>query len=240
MTTAQLPEKQTAIEVVSPPPEVPPDNTPALSIDEMFGDLFDKERRFSERYAVHLDRGRAVMEAGYSTKKENALKLADNMLAKPRIRECVQACLDIVSAHTLEIDGPRIRQELQAMATTRVADFFEMQEVVLRDDKGNPILREDGQPWMERRFVAKDFTQMDNRGIKSIKISENKFGQQVQLEAFNQQDALVKLGRSKGEFLEEAPRPISVTFHMGFDMPPKRRRPSLAGEVIEIKGEVVE
>ena len=181
-----------------------------------------QQQRFCERYATHLNRNLAVQEAGYSERNNGSWgQIADRLLAVPKVRAWVKAMLAAYSRMSVEVDGPRIRAELQGMAMADVGTFFEKDPTPLRDEAGEIIRDKRRRPVWNGKFRVRDFTKMDTRGIKAIKIVDNNHGQQVHLEAFNKQEALVRLGKAKGEFLEEEPRPPELHLHFNMPMPVK-------------------
>jgi phage terminase small subunit len=99
--------------------------------------LTDKQRRFVDRYIVHLQAGRAADEAGYGTKRPD--QAATRLLAMEHVRAAIEERLRR-DREKSELDEAWVLERLR-----RVAEWC-MQ--------AKPVLDSDGNPTGEYRFDA--------------------------------------------------------------------------------------
>jgi phage terminase small subunit len=88
----------------------------------MTGKLTAKQQRFVDEYLIDLNGTQAAIRAGYSQKTAN--EIAAENLAKPSIREVIDAALDRRSKET-QIDANWVLKRLAAEAEADVNDLYD-------------------------------------------------------------------------------------------------------------------
>jgi phage terminase small subunit len=90
------------------------------------GNWTDRQRRFVHRYMQHRNGARAVREAGYSCKPENADRIAWALRNEPRfahVREAVERLEADLQAR-LKIEAEQVLDELRKVAVFNLADVL--------------------------------------------------------------------------------------------------------------------
>jgi phage terminase small subunit len=161
------------------------------------GNWTDRQRRFVHRYMQHRNGARAVREAGYSCKPENADRIAWALRNDPRfahVREAVERLEADLQAR-LKIEAEQVLDELRKVAIFNLADVL-----VIQDDA---TARLDLTEADAAHLAALSEVQIEERTIKGKDGAPDEVLRSIKIKAHSKLDALEKLGKNLRLFTDK-------------------------------------
>jgi phage terminase small subunit len=161
------------------------------------GNWSDRQRKFVHCYMRHGNGARAVREAGYSCKPENADRIAWKLRNDPRfahVREAIDR-REVDLQARLKIKAERVLTELSKVA------FFSLGDVV--------VIREDGTTSLDlteadaTHLAALSEIQIEERTIKGRDGEPDTVVRTIKIKAHSKLEALEKLGKNLKLFTEK-------------------------------------
>jgi phage terminase small subunit len=153
--------------------------------------------RFVHRYMQHRNGARAVREAGYSCKPENADRIASAFRNEPRfahVREAVERLETDLQAR-IKIEAEQVLDELWKVAVFNLADVL--------------VIHEDGTARLDlteadaAHFAALSEVQIEERIIKGKDGGPDEVVRTIKVRAYSKLDALEKLGKNLRLFTDK-------------------------------------
>jgi phage terminase small subunit len=161
------------------------------------GNWTDRQRRFVYRYLQHRNGARAIREAGYTCKPENADRVAWILLNETRfthVREAVDQREAELQAR-LKVGAEQVLEELSKVA------FFSLADVV--------VIQEDGTARLDlteadaAHLAALSEVQIEERTIKGREGEPDTTVRTIKVKAHSKLDALEKLGKNLKLFTDK-------------------------------------
>jgi phage terminase small subunit len=180
------------------------------------GNWTDRQRRFVHRYMQHRNGARAVREAGYSCKPENADRIAWALRNEPRfahVREAVERLEADLQAR-LKIEAEQVLDELRKVATFSLADVL-----VIQDDG---TARLDLTEADAAHLAALSEVQIEERTVKGKEGAPDEVVRTIKIKAHSKLDALEKLGKNLRLFTDKLE--MSGGLDIGAQLSAARRR----------------
>lgn len=144
-------------------------------------ELTDKQQLFCIYYLKYFNATKAYQKA-YGVSYETALVAGPRLLGNVRIKQQIEK-LKVERMAGIYLDGKDILQKYIDIAFADISDFVEFgqEEVVLKDDNGNPLLDENGQEiTILRNYVNfKNSNEVDGTIINEV--SKGKDGVKIKL-----------------------------------------------------------
>ncbi|WP_404289683.1 terminase small subunit [Microvirga sp. RSM25] len=188
------------------------------------GNWTDRQRRFVHRYMQHRNGARAVREAGYSCKPENADRIAWALRNEPRfahVREAVERLETDLQAR-LKIEAEQVLEEISKVA------FFSLADVVVIQDDGTARL--DLTEADAAHLAALSEVQIEERTIKGRDGTPDEVLRTIKIKAHSKLDALEKLGKNLKLFTDKLE--MSGGLDIGAQLTAARRRARIAADTI--------
>jgi phage terminase small subunit len=160
------------------------------------GNWSDKQRRFVWRYLQHRNGARAVREAGYTCKPENADRIAWELRNDPRyvhVREAIDRREAEIQAR-LKIGTEDVLEELRKVA------FFNLADVLVIQDDGTACL--DLSEADAAHLAALAEVNIEERTIKGRDGEPDTTARTIKIKAHSKLDALEKLGKHLKLFVD--------------------------------------
>jgi len=154
----------------------------------------DKQLRFVEEYIIDLNATQAAIRAEYSEK--TAYSVGQRLLKNAEIQKAVQAAMHRRSERT-EVTQDRVVAELAKIAFakfTDYADYKTLLRIIEYNDDGEPVY-----DWVPT-VIAKDSEEIDSSAIQEVSVGRDGT---FKFKLYNKLDALEKLGRHTGAFLDK-------------------------------------
>ena len=161
------------------------------------GNWSDRQRRFVYRYLQHGNGARAVREAGYTCKPENADRIAWELRNDPRyahVREAIDRREAEIQAR-LKVGAEQVLEELRKVA------FFSLGDVVVIHDDGTASL--DLTEADAAHLAALSEIQIEERIIKGRDGEPDTVARTIKVKSHSKLDALEKLGKNLRLFTDK-------------------------------------
>lgn len=141
--------------------------------------LNPKQKRFVERYIIHLNGTRAAVEAGYSAK--TAQEQASRLLSHVMVRAALEKAMQKRSERT-EITADRVLEEIAAVAFAHMGQYA---------------------TWGGEKVRLAESSEVDPRAVAEVKQTVNQFGTNVGIKLHDKLAALEKLGKHLGMWKDD-------------------------------------
>jgi phage terminase small subunit len=184
------------------------------------GNWTDRQRRFVYRYLQHRNGARAVREAGYTCKSENADKVAWILLNEARfahVREAIDRREAEIQAR-LKVSAEQVLEELRKVA------FFNLADVLVIQDDGTARL--DLSEADAAHLAALGEIQIEERTIKGRDGEPDTTARTIKIKALSKLDALEKLGKNLRLFTDRVE--VSGGLDIALQLTAARRRARMA------------
>jgi phage terminase small subunit len=161
------------------------------------GNWSDRQRKFVHCYLRHGNGARAVREAGYSGKPENADRIAWKLRNDPRfahVREAIDRREAEMQAR-LKVGAERVLEELSKVA------FFSLADVLVIQEDGTASL--DLTEADAAHLAALGEIQIEERTIKGQDGEPDAVARTIKVKAHSKLDALEKLGKNLKLFTDK-------------------------------------
>lgn len=161
------------------------------------GNWSDRQRKFVHCYLRHGNGARAVREAGYSCKPENADRIAWKLRNDPRfahVREAIDRREAELQAR-LKVGAEQVLEELRKVA------FFSLGDVVVIQEDGTASL--DLTEADAAHLAALSEIQIEERAIKGRDGESDTIARTIKIKAHSKLDALEKLGKNLRLFTDK-------------------------------------
>jgi phage terminase small subunit len=189
------------------------------------GNWTDRQRRFVYRYLQHRNGARAVREAGYTCKPENADRVAWILLNETRfthVREAVDQRESELQAR-LKVGAEQVLEELSKVA------FFSLGDVVVIQNDGTASL--DLTEADAAHLAALSEIQIEERTIKGRDGEPDTIARTIKIKAHSKLDALEKLGKNLKLFTDKLE--MRGGLDIGAQLSAARRRARMAADEIQ-------
>jgi phage terminase small subunit len=183
------------------------------------GNWSDRQRRFVHRYLQHRNGARAVREAGYTCKPENADRIAWALRNEPRfahVREAIDRREAELQAR-LKVGAEAVLEELRKVA------FFSLGDVLVIQDDGTASL--DLTEADVAHLAALSEIQIEERTIRGRDGEPDTIARTIKIKAHSKLDALEKLGKHLKLFTDKIE--VSGGLDIGSQLSAARRRARL-------------
>ena len=180
------------------------------------GNWSDKQRRFVWRYLQHRNGARAVREAGYTCKPENADRIAWELRNGPRFAH-VREAIDRREAELqvrLKVGAEQVLEELSKVA------FFSLGDVVVIQDDGTARL--DLTEADAAHLAALAEVQIEERTVRGKDDAPDEVQRTIKIRAHSKLDALEKLGKNLRLFTDKLE--VSGGLDIGAQLSAARKR----------------
>jgi phage terminase small subunit len=189
------------------------------------GNWSDRQRRFVYRYLQHRNGARAVREAGYTCKPENADRIAWELRNDPQyahVREAIDRREAALQAR-LKVGPEQVLEELRKVA------FFNLADVLVIQDDGTARL--DLSEADAAHLAALGEIQIEERTIKGRDGEPDTTARTIKVKALSKLDALEKLGKNLKLFTEKVE--MSGGLDIASNLSAARRRARLGKEMAD-------
>jgi phage terminase small subunit len=189
------------------------------------GNWSDRQRRFVHCYLRHGNGARAVREAGYTCKPENADRIAWQLRNDPRfahVREAIDRREAEMQAR-LKVGAEQVLEELRKVA------FFNLADVLVIQDDGTARL--DLSEADAAHLAALGEVQIEERTIKGRDGEPDTTARTIKIKALSKLDALEKLGKNLRLFTDRVE--VSGGLDIALQLTAARRRARLEKEPTE-------
>jgi phage terminase small subunit len=189
------------------------------------GNWTPRQARFVSRYLQHSNGARAVREAGFSCKPENADRIAWMLRNDPRfvhVREAIDRREAEIQAR-LKIGAEQVLEELRKVA------FFNLGDVVVIQDDGTASL--DLTEADAAHLAALSEIQIEERTIKGKDGEPDTIARTIKVKAHSKLEALEKLGKNLRLFAEKLE--VSGGLDIASQLTAARRRARMEREPAE-------
>jgi phage terminase small subunit len=183
------------------------------------GNWSDKQRRFVWRYLQHRNGARAVREAGYTCKPENADRIAWELRNDPQyahVREAIDRREADLQAR-LKVGAEEVLEELSKVA------FFSLGDVVVIQEDGTASL--DLTEADAAHLAALAEVNIEERTIKGRDGEPDTTARTIKIKAHSKLDALEKLGKHLKLFVDRVE--MSGSLDIASNLSAARRRARL-------------
>lgn len=189
------------------------------------GNWSDRQRLFVRAYIRHRNGARAVREAGYACKPENADRIAWALRNEPRFAH-VRKAIDGIEANLrarLKVEAEQVLEEISKVA------FFSLADVV--------VIQEDGTARLDlteadaAHLAALSEVQIEERTIKGKDGAPDEVLRTVKIKTHSKLDALDKLGKNLRLFTDKLE--VSGGLDIASQLTAARRRARMEKEPTE-------
>jgi phage terminase small subunit len=189
------------------------------------GNWSDRQRLFVRAYIRHRNGARAVREAGYSCKPENADRIAWALRNEPRfahVRKAIEGIEADLRAR-LKVEAEQVLEEISKVA------FFSLADVV--------VIQEDGTARLDlteadaAHLAALSEVQIEERTIKGKDGAPDEVLRTIKIKAHSKLDALEKLGKNLRLFTDKLE--VSGGLDIAMELSAARRRARLGKDELD-------